>query len=123
MCVLTEPWLSELSELSDQLSELSGTVGNCRELSETVGNCRATVGLLSGDYMYMCVRCWVLSDNCRATVGLLSGYCRNCRATVGTVGLLLGCCRATVGLMSGLDMREIHYAQQQHELHKCQACR
>ena len=95
-----EPWLSELSELSDQLSELSetvGNVGNCRALSgycralsgycrvtirsSAVGCCRATVGQLSG--------------NCRATVGLLSG---NCRATVGQ---LSGCCRATVERAAG----------------------
>ena len=80
-----EPWLSELSELSDQLSELSETVGNCRKLSETVGLLSGTVGLLSGDYTF--VRCWVLSGNCRATVGLLSE--------------LSGYCRAAVGLLSG----------------------
>ena len=50
---LSEPWLSELSELSDKLSD-------CRTLSDTVGgycrtNCRTTVEQLS--------------DNCR-TVGL-----------------------------------------------------
>ena len=84
-----EPWLSELSELSDKLSELSDTVGHCR-----VG----TVGQLS--------------DNCRATVGL-SDPCRSgkagvpCRALSGTVGLSelselsdlsdLSGCRTTVG--------------------------
>ena len=51
-----EPWLSELSELSDKLSELSDTVGHCRvgTVGQLSDNCR-TVGRLSDD-------CRILSD-------------------------------------------------------------
>ena len=46
--VLVEPWLSELSELSEKLSELSGTVGHCRTVGlSDLSDCRITVGQLS----------------------------------------------------------------------------
>jgi hypothetical protein len=94
-----EPWLSELSELSDTVGALSDTVG---ALSDCVGlsDCWTPVG--------------PLSDHCRTTVGgcrtSMTGkvhtHCRtlsDCRTTVGlsdcrTVGALSDHCRTTVGL-------------------------
>ena len=84
-----EPWLSELSELSDY----------CRCCRGTVGDCRATVGPLSG--------------HCRATVGATVGcdgvrppvrQSPNCRVVSElseSLSELSGYCRATVGLLSG----------------------
>ena len=95
-----EPWLSELSELSD-------TVGHCRS---SVGHCRSSVGLSD------CRTVGPLSDHCRTTVVdcrtsmtvKVCCHCRtlsDCRTTVGlsdcrTVGALSEYCRTTVGGMS-----------------------
>ena len=50
-----EPWLSELSELSEKLSELSGTVGHCRTVGlSDLSDCRITVG-----------HCRILLSDCR----------------------------------------------------------
>ena len=78
-----EPWLSELSDLSDSSVGLSDSVGHCRtvglsDLSDTVGYCRilSDIGL---DKMTdsMIPTCRTLSD----TVGL-----SDCRILSDTVG-------------------------------------
>ena len=87
MVDFAEPYLSELSELSDATVGLSDIVGLCR----TVGcrTCRSTVGLSEPSYWGTTIpHCRTLSD-CPRTVGL-----SDCR----TVGLS-GYCRTTVGLL------------------------
>ena len=96
--VSAEPWLSELSELSERLSELSDPVGplsDCRtaRLSEPcrspVGHCR-TPSESVGRSMTGSTPCRTLSDS-RTTVGLSElSELSDCRTPVGHLSDTVG---------------------------------
>ena len=79
LLVQVEPWLSELSELSEKLSELSGTVGHCRTVGlSDLSDCRITVGQLSVWHYDWPLSGTVgtvgLSDHCRTLSDVLFGW-------------------------------------------------